>query len=184
MSRSHPVRMGVLNLLAMVIALGLAVLALLALTTAHAGAALSQRQADEMRQVYAAEAAGQQFVAAVDAQLSWLRQSDADAQQIMRTLDSAAWSCAQAAVNAPLAAEAGTAGEGSALTSEQFGATTDHLSAGDTIGMVIGSFTTDQNQNLTCTLAIQADGTYEVIGWRQTKLWSEDAGSEQLLTVG
>ena len=182
MARSHPVRKGVQNLQVVVIALSLAVLALLALVTAQAGARLSERQADELHQVYAAEAAGQQFLAVVDAQLDQLRQSSADPQQMMRMLDAAAQSCAQAAASAQEAAEAGTTGEAHALTPEQSATPIEHLApTGQTIGVLIGSFTTEQNQNLTCTLAIHADATYEVIGWKQAKLWSDDANSERLL---
>lgn len=184
MSRRAPVRMGVLNLLVLVIALCLAVLAALALTTAQAGRTLSERQADELAQVQAAEAAGQQFLAQVDAQLAWLADNTADAQQLMRALESSAWSCAQAAQSIPQAQAAGMSAEVQVRSPESFGASLTHLgSTPDAIGLMIGSFTTDQQQNLTCTLAIRADATYEVLGWRQTKLWSDIPQEETLLST-
>lgn len=184
MTKQNPVRMGVLNILMMVIVLSLAVMAVLALVTAHAGKVLNERQADEMQQVYALETAGQQFLSSVDAQLQWLAQNDTRPQQMLRALDAAAWGCAQSAISTQQAIAAGVSADAYTLDPEHFGASLDSLNPkADTVGLMMASFTTDKMQNLTCTLAINSDATYEVLTWKQTKLWSDEAPQEKLLTT-
>ena len=68
METSHrPVRSGALTLLFTVVLLCLAVLAVLSLATARADEALAQKSLDRLAQEAAAEQAGQEWLAALDA---------------------------------------------------------------------------------------------------------------------
>ena len=68
METSHrPVRSGALTLLFTVVLLCLAVLAVLSLATARADEALAQKSLDRLAQEAAAERAGQEWLAALDA---------------------------------------------------------------------------------------------------------------------
>ena len=87
MARTRPaVRMGVLNLLVMVIALSLAVLAVLSLATARAGQALAEREQQSVQEVYSCEAAGQRFLAALDDELAPARKAGGGAARIGEAL--------------------------------------------------------------------------------------------------
>ena len=69
-TNSQPVRAGALTLVIAVVIICLAVLATLDLTTAHADLALAQKQQALLAENAAAETAGQQWLAQVDASLA------------------------------------------------------------------------------------------------------------------
>lgn len=175
MQNRVPVRMGTLNLLVMVIALSLAVLAVLALTTAQAGRTLSQREAESTQATYACETAGQQFLAAIDAQLASLHiDGGATPEHLLRTMQAAAPLLAATGEEGDLPAQFGMQGRVDALTTSQatelLGTRIEAL-APRAVGALQGSFTTEGDQNLTCLVALNDDGTYTVIQWQQSKLW-------------
>ena len=67
------VRIGSVSLFALVVIIGLAVLAVLAFSTANASLTMSQRQATATSELYLAETAAQEFVAGVDGVLAGAR---------------------------------------------------------------------------------------------------------------
>lgn len=183
-ARTGAVRMGVLNLLVMVIALSLAVLAVLALTTARAGQTLSEREAQTVQEIYACDAAGQRFLAAADAQIA-LFEDDDSADHILLTMLTAEGNLAQAAQDDQIAAACGVQAQVEALTRYE---ATDALgermerAAPLTICALRGTFTAQDGQRLSCLVAINNDRTYTVLQWQQTKVW-EDAPGETLLRI-
>ena len=182
-SRTSPVRMGVLNILVMVIALSLAVLTVLALATAQAGRALSERESDNVQATYACEVSGQQLLAAVDGTAVLLDEADADAELLLRTMEAAVPTFAEAAESGALAAEYGMAASVETLTAAQatelLGERIEAL-APTAICAVHGRLTTADRQSLDCIIAVNADRSCTVLAWQQSKLW-DDIPTEHLL---
>lgn len=91
MARSHSsMRMGVLNLLVLVIALGLMVLCVLSLVTARADNTLSLRQVQSSQESYAQEMAGQDFLKAIDSRLASSRNAGTATDGLISALNLAA----------------------------------------------------------------------------------------------
>lgn len=108
MAKSHgSVRMGPISLFTLIIILCLAVMAVLAVTTAQASRALVQRQADATNQVYADEIAGQTFLAELDGALATVRAGSPTLPAVAATaegaLDSASAAAAAAAADQGMA---------------------------------------------------------------------------------
>lgn len=88
MSRSTgSVRIGPISLFTLVIVLCLAVLSVLAVTTAQATYAAADKQAAFTQDTYANERAAQQFVADVDAALAFVRTSDGGLDAALAAVD-------------------------------------------------------------------------------------------------
>lgn len=69
-SRRHPIKIGMLPVLTLVVALCLFMLAVLVLSTTNAASAIAERQALATQEAYAVESAAQRFVGEVDAALA------------------------------------------------------------------------------------------------------------------
>lgn len=67
-------RMGILNILVLVIAISLAVLGVLSLVTARAQVNLSAKQSESLQETYAEEVAGQSFLQLLDGRLAYSKQ--------------------------------------------------------------------------------------------------------------
>lgn len=154
-TRNTPVRMGVLNLLTLIIALCLAVLAVLSLTTAHRSELLSKRQSEHLQNVFIAEQVGQEFLAEVDTELAILVAQGYTPNTMAATLQNIPF---QPSVHQNVS----------------------HFIQ-DADNTVTATFTTPSNQSLTCVLTISSNGTYEITEWKSVKLWNEEVEGEQLL---
>lgn len=173
-SANAPVRMGMLNILMLVIALCLAVLAVLALSTARAGAALSDRQAANVRETYAVETAGQAFVAEVDAHLASLHAAGIPADRYLSAVErSLVLQEAEGiicTVHTLSPAELDDA-LGRPVTGED----------ASMLGALEAVFTGPTGHQLTCVLGVSEDGACTTLQWTTTKLWQDEAPAEQLL---
>lgn len=153
-AKSMPVRMGALNLLTLIIALCLAVLAVLSLSTADASARLSARQANQLTQVYAVEQAGQEFLAALDTELAIAAGQGKDKYQMARAAESMRFDP--------------TGGQNIAVYIQSSANTVD------------ATFTTPENQSLTVRLALTDNGQFSILEWKSVKLWTNNTDREQL----
>ena len=152
--RPSTIRMGPISVFALVIILCLAVLGVLSVTSASAGSALAQRQAEFTEDDYHNEIAGQRLYALVDDELVAARAQGGDAQ------------AAAAALDAVLADIATRASEGLdpapsvdvSLDGTELAA---HIQA-------------QSGRCLDIELAIRADASLSVASWKATTLWTED----------
>lgn len=208
MARSHgSVRMGPISLFTLVITLCLAVMALLAFTTGRAELALTQRQQTATTDLYANEAAAQQFVAALDSRLAQLRQGGDPRQE----------EALGAAVDAAVVAATGAADVAGIQQAFGPGATADTADASpiptdlptpititatlidpaeavslagtlnapsldltDATRGVHAQFTAESGRNLDAVLLLYGDGTYEILAWKATTLWDEHGSGDTL----
>lgn len=132
---------GIAAIFALVVIVCMAVLAMLAISTAHSSLVLSERQAAAVQEVYRAEAAAQTFVSEVDAVLA---------------------SAGAGAVEDYLPAICGT-------TESRADGVTVSASSGTSKGSpaVFAEFATDGGRVLKVTLAITGN-TYRIDAWRMT----------------
>ena len=168
MTKSHgSVRMGPISLFTLVITLCLAVLAVLAVTTAQATYAATERQAAFTSDTYANETAAQTFVAGVDAQLAGVREQGGGRTEALAALEGALDSVAADAADGRVTVDA-SMGEGA-----NAGADTG---AGD----VSATFTTESGCSLNVVLEVLADATYQILQWKTTTLWDDEGTGETL----
>ena len=135
-------RHGLISLLTVVIIISLATAAVLTVSTSHAMAALSERQAHMCTEGYAAERSGQALLAALDAELE---ASGASGQELLAHIDN----CID-----DLAANA--CAEGVTATAELTDST------------LTCTFVTQGGRMLQTSLELGDDATYDVVGWRLT----------------
>ena len=154
------VRMGPISLFALVIIICLAVMAVLALATARAGLARSERQADSVSALYANERAGQELVARVDALLAQAREDGLDRDGATGLLADALPGLADAAASTAAAAD---------LLPQVDAASVDPADATATV-----RFATESGRLLDIELTVTADLTCETSSWKATTLWTED----------
>ena len=198
MAKSHgSVRMGPISLFALIIILCLAVMAVLAVTTAQASYTLTERQAATAEETYAAETAAQRFVGGLDAELAAARAQGAASNSLLAAVDQALPRlCEDAAAAAPLpldatassvttdkaASLAGIVGVGRtgdpAVDGEALEGTTPLLD--DAIGAVQATFATEGGRALDVVIAIREDGSYEILSWKATIEWNEEGAGETL----
>lgn len=86
MARKNTVKMGSLNLLILVIAICLALLSVLSITTARAQSNLTERESLTVQETYAEECAAQYFLSCIDADLAPLRQGVIPSSRVLPTL--------------------------------------------------------------------------------------------------
>lgn len=151
------VRMGPLALFTLMAVICLAVLAVLALSTANATMALAQRRADATDQLYLNEAAAQAFVASLDEQLA----AGADDQVALQQASDAA-TALPAAHNLP---------DGQEL---QVSASV----SGDTYS---ASFDCGNGRQLEIALTRDGDGGLRVQKWRMTTVVNDEPMMGDLL---
>ncbi|MCI8468909.1 MAG: hypothetical protein HFJ75_05415 [Eggerthellaceae bacterium] len=199
MAKSHgSVRMGPISLFTLIITLCLAVMAVLAVTTAQASYSLTQRQAAAATEVYAVETAAQQFVGGLDAELTAARAANVPPAQAARNLaDELPRLCDEAVAmsDLPVTADAtmladdkvaaqagivgvGRTGAGGTADSAPVEGATPLLD--DEVGAVHASFITDGGRALDVVVGLRADGTYEILSWKATTLWNEEGAGETL----
>ena len=102
------IRMGIVSFITLVSVLLLAVLSVLCIVTANATRATAQRQAESVTGLYAADAEGQRFLAAVDSYLVQSKQAGESAQAaVKRIVADTDGTLAQAMAQGGAAAEQG-----------------------------------------------------------------------------
>lgn len=161
--RPSTVRMGPISVFALVIILCLAVLGVLSVTSASAGSALAQRQAEFTADDYRNEIAGQSFYARADDVLAQVRAQGGDAQAAAAALDAAVAQIAQEA-----SSDAGS--QTTVSASLEGGELAVHIQA-------------QSGRCLDVEFAIQPDATLSVAAWKATTLWAEDT-TDHLWTGG
>ena len=204
MAKSHgSVRMGPISLFALIIILCLAVMAVLAVTTAQATYALTQRQGTAAAEAYQAETAAQRFMGALDAELAAVHAADLPPNQTLAAVEQALQGLCEEAVaatadadGAPVAIEA----EASIITSDKAANLAGIVGVGrtggplrdvtpvegmtplldDKLGAVHAAFVTDGGHALDVIAALCDDGTYEILSWKATTLWNEEGAGETL----
>ena len=154
--RGGQVRIGPISLFTLISVICLAVLAVLAITTADASYKIAELQAESTNQQYIAESAAQQFLGAVDQEVS-----DASGDSSTRV---AAVDGALDDIVAQVQESAGSKVTVAAQTS------------GDGIN---AQFACKNGRVLDVEIAIQSDGTYEIAKWEMTATENE-AQSEDL----
>ena len=180
MARTRPaVRMGVLNLLVMVIALSLAVLAVLSLATARAGQALAEREQQSVQEVYSCEAAGQRFLAALDDELAPARKAGGGSARSGEALQTGLADLQQQAV----AGAEGLSAQVELLEGQDASALEGALRGGEGHAPYVlrTTFATESRQTLTCVVAVSDDGGYEVLQWRHLREWGEPPAQDLLV---
>ena len=198
MAKSHgSVRMGPISLFALIIILCLAVMAVLAITTAQATYALTQRQAAAAEELYAAETAAQRLVGGIDAELARARTDGATPPGALAAVDRALPQLADEAAGAaalPLTARveavspdkaaglAGIVGVGRTGDPSVDGVAMPGVTPllDDVLGAVSATFTTEGGRTLDVVIAICDDGRYEVLSWKATTEWNEEGAGETL----
>ena len=155
--------MGPISVFALVIILCLAVLGVLSVTSASAGSALAQRQAEFAVDDYRNEIVGQSFYAHADDVLAQVRAQGGDAQA------------------ASAALEAAMVDIGSAASSDAGVPIT--LSTSLDGGELEVRIQAQSGRCLDIEFAIQPDATLSVAAWKATTLWIEDT-TDHLWTGG
>ena len=165
-SRPQRVRIGSISVFALVVIISLAVLAILALSTANASLVMSQRQAQAMTELYLDERAAQEFVAGTDALLAEARangSADDAGQEGIRAVQGALDKlCANARSTASGKVRATAAVDGQQITAE---------------------FACDNGRLLNIVLVVRDNGTYRVDKWKMTAVQNEEPPEGQLLIV-
>lgn len=161
--RPSTVRMGPISVFALAIILCLAVLGVLSVTSAAAGSALAQRQAEFTADDYRNEIAGQSFYARADDVLAQVRAQGGDAQAASAALEAAMAQIAQGA-----SSDAGS--QTTVSASLEGGELAVHIQA-------------QSGRCLDIEFAIQPDATLSVAAWKATTLWTEDT-TDHLWTGG
>lgn len=191
------VRMGPISLFALIIILCLAVMAVLAVTTAQASYTLTQRQAAAAEEAYAVETAGQRFLGGLDAELAAAHAAGATGPGAMAAVEQALPRLAEeakAAAPLPLTASA------SAVSTDRAASLAGIVGVGrtgeepadaipvegvtplldDARGAVSASFVTEGGRALDVVIAIRDDGSYEILSWKATTEWNEEGAGETL----
>lgn len=151
------VRMGPVSIFSLVIALCVAVLAVLAVSTAQADRALAVRQGDFLQAEYANETAGQTFLAEVDEAVGAIAADPATGSDQQAVLDALAGELPR------ICADAQSAAGGSEVT-------VDARIAGSTVHVTCSS---SAGRQLSIQLAVAPDATVEVQAWQSTTPWVE-----------
>lgn len=177
-----PLRMGMLNILMVVIALCLAVLAVLALSTARAGAALSERQASNVRETYAVEAVGEQLAAQLDVALASFAEGGIPADRLLDAANRSLQDYAALRMQQTDLVDAGIQFESAVLSSAEMDEALGAAAATDgTLGALKVQVTGPSGHALFALFALNDDATYSVMQWKAMKLWEDDAQAEALL---
>lgn len=161
--RPSTVRMGPISVFALAIILCLAVLGVLSVTSAAAGSALAQRQAEFTADDYRNEIAGQSFYARADDVLAQVRAQGGDAQAAAAALDAAVVDIGSAASS--------DAGVPITLSTSLDG------------GELEVRVQAQSGRCLDIEFVIQPDATLSVAAWKATTLWTEDT-TDHLWTGG
>lgn len=156
------VRIGPVSLFVLVIALCLAVLAVLSVTTAHAQAAITNQQAIAITDAYKNEIAAQEFMAAIDDQLAQAQSRAETPEQLQNSMVSFIDEYNDRDGNQGLGESALISYDDSVITAE-FGQASGRL--------------------LTIKVAINSNYTYLILAWQATTDW-EEPGSDTTFWAG
>lgn len=152
------VRIGPVSVLALIAILSMAVLAVLSISTAHASLVISQKQANAISDSYLAEAAAQDFVAEIDAELNSARRSgqSASAANVVQAALPVIAQHAQGEVDGQVA-----------------------VSASMEDGTVKADFACDGARTLSIAVTIKQDGTMRIDKWSMAAIQNtaEPAGA-------
>lgn len=158
----NDVRIGPISVFTLIIAICLAVLAVLAFTSANATLVTTQRQATATSELYLDEAAAQRFVAGIDDELSAARASGATGangvQAVQRALPALA-ETARASSNGQVAVNASMVGE-----------------------EVHAEFSCANGRVLTIVVTIRDDATFRIDKWKMTAVQNEEEPAGRLWT--
>lgn len=150
----NQVRIGPISVLTLIAVICMAVLAVLAISTATASLTMSQKQADAVSQLYVDEIAAQAFVAEADAELAGVRKAggsgDAGSQAVAGSLTQ-------------ICQDANEAAGGSV-----------NVTAGVTGRIVSAEFSCDDQRILSIELEIYDDATYRVEKWKMAAVQNEE----------
>lgn len=180
------VRMGPISLLTLIITLGLAVMAVLAVTTAQAGHALVERQAAATDQTYAVETAGQEFTAALDEVLLPVRDQGRDAVEaaVAEALPALIAPPVEAASlrGIPVTAEADlVAGDQVAALAGTVGVAGDAGAEAEGEPLAVHAvFRTEEDRCLDTVIQLTERGTYRVLSWKITTQRNEGESGDTL----
>lgn len=164
--------MGPISLFSLLIALCLAVMATLSVSTALATYASTQRQASSTESVYAADAAAQSFLAETDSQLAAVRSSDSiNRRSALAALQENVDALAKAAGSDDIAATVTVASDEEASESEPTSASTADVKA---------TFTCNDGRTLNVALALTSNATYKVLEWKTTTTWTDNSTGNML----
>ena len=168
------VRIGPVSVFALVVILGLAVLAVLSAATAHASYTEAQAQANFTRSAYVNDAAAAQALADIDAALA-----DAASAREATTLD-AEWGDAAATsstsapdLNAAMAAISAVLPQGQVAD----GCTAESSVDGASVHM---TFSTEDGRTLDVELTVRDDLTYSLERWAVTTAWNQEPEETKL----
>lgn len=155
-------RIGPISVVTLVIVIGMAVLAVLAVSTANATLVMSQRLATSTDEYYLDDRAAQVFLAHVDAELGAVRaaggKGQAAGEAIARSLEGI---CADAAFE--LAGEV-------------------DVTASFEEGVIKGEFTCHNGRVLKIEVAVNDDATYSIARWKMTAVENEEQPTGSLWT--
>lgn len=161
-SYGNDVRIGPISVFTLIIVICLAVLAVLAFTSANATLVTTQRQATATSELYLDEAAAQQFVAGIDDELSAARTSGATganaAQAVQGTLPA-------------LAEAARTSSNGQVAVSASMDGNSVHA-----------EFSCANGRVLTIVVTIRDDATFRIDKWKMTAVQNEEEPAGRLWT--
>ena len=152
--RSGSVRMGPISIFTLVVVLCLAVMAVLSVTTAHADAALAERQACFTQDDYTNEIAGQTLMAGADGALATVRAQGDTAE--------AGTAAIRAQLNTLIERAQAAAGPD---------ATVDVQLNGTTLAAHIEQ---PSKRCLDITLGITAQANLRITSWKTSTTWTED----------
>lgn len=152
--RSGSVRMGPISIFTLVIVVCLAVMAVLSVTTAHADAALAERQASFTQDDYANEIAGQTLMAEADGALATVRAQGDTAE--------AGTAAIRAQLNTLIERTQAAAGPDANVDVQLNGTTlTAHIEQ-------------PSKRCLDITLGITAQTNLRITSWKTSTTWTED----------
>lgn len=152
---AHDVRIGPMSVFTLIVVICLAVLAVLAFSTANATFTIAQRQAQATTELYLDETAAQQFVAGLADELASGSGGAGTMQSSLSKLSEAA--------------EDSTGGQ-VAVTANMDG------------NQVRAEFSCDNGRTLAIVVTIRDDGTYRIDKWKMTAVQNEEEPAGKLWT--
>ena len=151
--RADNVRIGPISLFTLIIVLCMAVLAVLAFSTAHASMVMAERQATATAELYLDEVAAQEFVAGVDDRLARVRAAGGNGAAGVKAVSDALIELRDAAQAA--------AGDRVEVT------------AGMSDSQVTARFECQNGRTLYIALTVLANGTYRIDTWKMSAVQNE-----------
>ena len=159
---AHDVRIGPLSVFTLIVVICMAVLAVLAFSTANASLTMTQRQAEATTEMYLDESAAQQFVAGIDDALAPVREADGTGSEGVNAVRGALVSLRDAAQDA-------SGGRVTAVAS-----VVDNE--------VRAEFACKNGRTLSIVVTIRDDATFRIDKWKMTAVQNEAEPAGKLWT--